>query len=337
MDLETDFFLKGLPKVELHFHLEGAIPIECIYQLAKKYNGEKYTLNELRNRYSYKDFPSFIETWHWQAQFLKEYDDFTYIAKNIAKNLIDQNIKYVEAEITPADYANKHTLSKEGIIEAVRKGLNEYDDKIVVNILYGLNRDLGHDFAMKQLLETVVYATKYGVIGISLGGSEHLYPAKNYKKVYFKAKDLGLRTTIHAGEYSGADSIWDGILVCKAERIGHCTSAIKDQKLVEYLRDHQIHCELNPVSNLMTKVIDSYKKHPVKYYYENNLNLSINTDDPSMFNTSLFNEYKMLITEMNFTLDDIKKILLMTINSSWADDFFKINYINELNKYYHGR
>ncbi|HJO93174.1 MAG TPA: adenosine deaminase [Victivallales bacterium] len=329
-------FLAKIPKVELHFHLEGAIPIDCIYEIVKKYDKGTTikSFDDITDKYAFKDFPHFIKTWHWQAKYLREYEDFTFLAEEIAKSLIAQNIKYVESEVTPADYANQHGLSREGIIQAVRKGLDKYKDKVKVNILYGFNRDFGHEFAMHQLLETANQVREYGVIGVSLGGCEHLYPAKLFKEVYLKAKELGFRTTIHAGEYAGPDSIWSAIKDCKTERIGHCTSAFKDDELIEYLLDHQIHCELNPISNLRTRVVNQYCNHPVKKYYQCGMNISINTDDPAMFNTSLYKEYNYLIETFNFSLNDIKQLLLNAINSSFATADEKNNLKAELENYY---
>jgi adenosine deaminase len=334
--IDYKYFIKKMPKVELHFHLEGAIPINCIFELVKKYDKSKKfnSICDIEKRYNYKDFPQFIETWHWQSQFLKEYEDFTFIAENIAKHLIKQNIKYVEANFTPADFANQHGLVRERIAEAIRKGLDKHKNSVKVNLIYDFNRDLGAEFALKQLRETVYEIRDLGVLGIGLGGQEHLYPAELFKEVFLEARNSGLRTTLHAGEYAGPESIWSALKVCHAERIGHCTSAIKDKNLLEYLQINNIPVELCPISNVMTKVVNGIKKHPIKQYYEQGLNISINTDDPVLFNTSLCKEYTTLIDKVNFSLKDIRKILEATIKSSWCSEKEKKELLNELHDYY---
>jgi len=328
-------FIEKMPKVELHFHLEGAIPIYAIYELIRKYDKNSFIkdISRLNKKYSYKDFPHFIETWHWQSQYLRQYEDFIFIAEKIAENLVKQNIRYVEADITPADFSKQHGLKKEKIIESIRTGLDKFSDFVEVNLIYDFNRDLGPEFAMEQL-ETAVETKDLGVIGIGLGGQEHMYPAKLYEKVFLVAKDKGFHTTLHAGEYAGPESIWSAIKICQVERIGHCTSAIKDLELVTYLKEKQIPIELCPISNVKTRVVKSIKEHPIKQYYDMGLNISINTDDPTMFNTSLSNEYSTLISEFEFTFEDIKKCLEMTIKSSWSSPQKKEYLLNNLDDYF---
>jgi len=335
MSLNHNKFIELMPKIELHFHFDGAIPANCIYELSRKYgNKDKFvSANDVKKHYSYKDFPHFIDTWIWQSQFLKEYEDFTYVAEKIAENLISQNIKYVEASFTPEDFAKQHGLSRIKIGESIRRGFDKYKDSVTVNLIYDFNRGLGPDIAMEQFSD-VLELREFGVLGIGVGGREDLVPAEAFKSLYIKAKDNGLRTTIHAGEFKGPESVWAAAIECKAERIGHCTTAIKDEKLIAHLKETQIHCELNPVSNYKTRVIKKIEDHPVRFYFDNGLNISINTDDPVMFNTSLLDEYTNLVEVFGFNLIEIRKILEMTVKSSWACDNLKIELLNEINKFY---
>ena len=168
--------LRELPKVELHLHLEGAIPLDCLWELVKKYGkpSDMRTVSDLQARFQFQDFPHFIETWIWKNGFLREYDDFTFFADRIAADLGEQRIRYVEAFYTPGDFA-EHGLKPQRITEALRKGLDEHADRVTVNLIADLNRDFGPEIGARWL-EEVGEVKELGVIGIGIGGSEQRFP-----------------------------------------------------------------------------------------------------------------------------------------------------------------
>jgi adenosine deaminase len=135
--------------------------------------------------------------------------------------------------------------------------------------------------------------------------------------VFEKARQLGFYTSAHAGEAAGSSSIWGVINSLKVDRIGHGTRAYEDPLLIEHLIEKGIPLEVCPTSNLCTGVVASISEHPVRSYFEKGLSLTINTDDPVMFDTSLAREYHMLMTELNFSRDDIKSLILNGIQTSW--------------------
>ncbi|UCH13793.1 MAG: adenosine deaminase [Bacteroidales bacterium] len=332
--MNRERFIKDLPKVELHIHLEGAIPVIALWNLIVKYKGNKNIGNaeELAERFKYKDFPQFIETWGWKNQFLREYEDFKYIAKEVACDLKDQNIRYVEMFYTPADHFHKN-IELQKLTEAVREGFNYYANEIDILLIADLCRDAGPDSGM-PVVNQLSELKDTGVIGIGIGGSEHKYPPAPFKQVYERARKYGFKTTAHAGEAAGADSIWGAINELKADRIGHATRAFEDDRLVEYLGNKQIPLEMCPISNLRTGVIKDIKEHPVKAYYKKGLNVFVNTDDPKMFNNCLDDEYLILMKECGFELTDIKKLLENSINSAWCETGKKQKLINEINTYF---
>ena len=334
MRMNKKQFIKDLPKVELHIHLEGAIPVKTLWNLIVKYKGNKNISNveELAERFKYKDFPQFIETWRWKNQFLREYEDFTFIAKEVAGDLKDQNIRYVEMFYTPADHFNKN-IELQKLTEAIRKGFGYYANEIDILLIADLCRDAGPDSGM-PVVNQLSELKDSGVIGIGIGGSEHKFPPGPFKNVYEKAREYGFKTTAHAGEAAGADSIWGAINELKIDRIGHGTRAFEDERLVEYLGNKQIPLEMCPISNLRTGVIKDIKEHPVLDYYKKGLNVFVNTDDPKMFNNSLEDEYLILMEECGFELNNIKKLTENSINSAWCEKGKKQKLINEINRYF---
>jgi adenosine deaminase len=307
----------SLPKVELHLHLEGAIPYEALWELIQKYDGDIHSVEVLKSRFEYRDFPHFIETWVWKNQFLREYDDFTFIAEAVGRDLLCQNIQYAEVFYSPPDF-KRYGLMTQHLTEAIRRGLTKVEG-IKVALVADLVRDFGPQTAEVTLAE-INEAKEYGVIGVGIGGSEQDFPPGQFEAVFARARQLGFRTSAHAGEAAGAASVWGAIRSLRVDRIGHGTRAGEDEELLDYLVKHQIPVEMCPISNVRTGVVVSYAEHPVRQYFERGVEISINTDDPKMFGNSLAEEYMMLVEEKGFTPGEIKKLVLGAIDMSWMPE-----------------
>jgi adenosine deaminase len=308
-----------LPKVELHVHLEGAIPHHALFDLIQKYGGDPSVpdVTALAKRFEYKSFPQFVEAWTWKNQFLREYEDFTHIAELTARDMADQNIRYAEMFYSPSSFI-QHGLEEQELTQAVRRGLSRVPE-IEISLIADLVRE--HDPAVEMTtLKKLDEVKGEGVIGIGLGGSEHEYPPEPFSSLFEEARAMGFRITAHAGEASGAESIWGAVKHLKAERIGHGTRAIEDPELLDYLLEHRIPLELCPMSNVRTGVVGTIAEHPIREYFERGLIVSVNTDDPKMFGTSLDHEYELLVQECGFTQQEICRLILLGIESSWLPE-----------------
>lgn len=324
-------FIRNLPKVELHLHLEGAIPLNTLLQLIEKYKGKKHiTLDELEQKFTYTNFDNFIDTWYWKNSFIREYDDYQFIAEQVSLNLADQNIHYAEIYFSPSDFTKIDSQPQE-IATSIRKGLNKHSDRITINLIADLVRDSEPKL---PLLNKISEVRDQGIIGIGLGGDELQFPPKLFTDVFQKAKKRGFYTTCHAGEAAGPDYIWQAIRDLKVDRIGHGTSATKDKKLVEYLLEHKIPIEMCPISNVRTSSVSSLDEHPIYNFYKSGMLVSINTDDPKMFNTTLEKEYISLIEIFELNLSDIYNLSLNSINSAWCSKDTKKELQSELTQYY---
>jgi len=312
---DADWFDR-VPKVELHLHLEGAIPLPATWELMQKYGGDPTVpdLAALQRRFAYRDFPHFIATWIWRNQFLREYEDFTLIAEAAARDLAQQNIRYVEAFFSPTDFS-RHGLGTQELAAAIRRGLDRVPE-VEVALVADLVRDTGPQRAATTLAE-VNEARGLGVIGIGIGGSEHDFPPEPFAAVYEEARRLGLHTTAHAGEAAGAQSVWGAIRHLRVERIGHGTRAAEDERLLDYLAAERIPLEMCPLSNVRTGVVRSIEEHPVRRYFERGLLVTVNTDDPKMFGNSLAEEYRLLESRLGFSRDEIRALILQGIAASW--------------------
>jgi adenosine deaminase len=312
-------WFERVPKVELHVHLEGAIPHATLWQLVQKYGGDPSvpTREALEQRFQYRDFAHFIRMWIWKNGFLREYEDFSAIAEAVARDLARQSIRYVEAFYSPTDFAD-HGLSTLRLTEAIRAGLSRVPE-VEVSLVADLVRDGGPERAAITLAE-VNEARELGVIGVGIGGSEHQYPPQPFADVYSRARQLGFRTSAHAGEAAGADSIWGALCALQVDRIGHGTRAREDAALLDYLAEGKIPLEMCPLSNVRTAVVPSLREHPVRDYFERGIAVTVNTDDPKMFGNSLAQEYALLESELGFSRDEIRALILNGIRSSWLPE-----------------
>ncbi len=310
-------WFERLPKVELHVHLEGAIPHPALWELIRKYGGDPSVpdLEALRQRFEYTDFSQFIKTWSWKNQFLREYEDFTLIAEVTARDLASQNIRYAEMFFSPSLFV-RYGLEVQRLAEAVRTGLDRVRG-ITVAMIADLVRDYGPKAEARTLAQLKEVKDR-GVIGIGIGGSEDRFPPEPFAPVFREARRLGFRTNAHAGEAAGAESIWEAIRRLQAERIGHGIRAHEDPSLVEYLGEKQIPLEMCPLSNVRTGVVHQLSNHPIRRYFEQGLAVTVNTDDPRMFNTYLAKEYQSLVEECGFSRREICGLVLAAIESSWA-------------------
>ena len=328
---DTIIFIRDLPKVELHLHLEGAIPLNALFQLIEKYEGKNYiTPNDLERRFIYTNFDNFIDTWYWKNSFIREYEDYQFIAEQVSLNLAEQNIHYAEIYFSPTDFRKNDSQPQE-IAKAIRKGLNKHSDKITINLIADLVRDKEDKLPqLKQILEV----KDQGIIGIGLGGKEKEYPPKLFTEVFIEAKKEGLYTTCHAGEAAGSEYIWQAIRNLKVDRIGHGTTARDDPNLIEYLIDNKIPVEMCPISNVRTSAVSSLIEHPIYEFYKSGMIVSVNTDDPKMFNTTIKKEYVSLIDSFNLDLSDIYKLSENSIKSAWCSENHKKKLKDELTNYY---
>ncbi len=308
-----------LPKIELHVHLEGAIPHAALFELIRKYGGDPAIpdVATLAKRFEYRDFPQFIEAWTWKNQFLRHYEDFTYIAELAARDLAAQNIRYAELFFSPSLFV-KRGLEVQELARAISKGLSRVPE-IEIALIADLVRDYGPESELLTL-RALNEVRECGVIGIGLGGSEHEYPPEPFEQVYSEAHKMGFRTTAHAGEASGPQSVWGALNQLRVDRIGHGTRVYEDPELMDYIAEHEIPLELCPVSNVRTGAVGSLAEHPIRQYYERGLIISVNTDDPKMFNTSLADEYRLLVEHCGFSEQDICQIILLGIRSSWLSE-----------------
>jgi len=328
--------INAMPKIELHLHLEGAFTLESLFKLIEKYGGDPSinSIQDLEKKFIFKDFPHFIETWIWKNQFFKSPEDFEYTTYYTLKELHQQNVLYTEVFYSPWDFAGNGLHAQE-ITKAHLSAVNraKRDFGIQCKLIADISRDVGWENSVERFKQIISYRDQ-GVIGIGLGGSEQKFPNELYKHVFKLAKKNGFHIVAHAGEAAGAQSIWSALQVLQVERIGHGVRAIEDAHLVDKLKENQIPLEVCVTSNLKTRVFPSLKAHPIKFFFENGLAVNINSDDPTMFGTTITNEFLLLNEGLNFSLDDIKKLINNAVEAAFLAESEKDTLKRKVKKYW---
>lgn len=314
--------IKKMPKAEIHLHLEGAFTFEFLFELVQKYGGnpEIKSVDDLKKKFVFKDFSHFLDTWFWKNQFFKRPEDFEESTFQTLKNLSLQNVIYAEVFFSPWDFAS-NGLRMEEIAEATISGIQKAENELPLKcgLIADIVRDHGNKDAMLRLLQTTPFLNR-GIVGVGLGGNELDFPPILFKEVFLEAKKKGFRTTVHAGEAAGADSILSAVNELQAERIGHGVRAIENPDLVEYLYHKQIPLEVCITSNLKTRVFPSLTEHPFDKFYKKGLMVTISSDDPTMFGADITDELFLLYDSLNFSYDDLKEITLNSIIAGFLND-----------------
>ena len=327
--------IQKMPKAEIHLHLEGAFSFEFLFDQIQKYGGEPEikSIADLQNKFVFKDFNHFIETWFWKNKFFRTAEDFEESTYQTIRNLSLQNVIYSEVFFSPWDFASdgfKIEAIADATISGIRKA--EKDFGIKCNLIADIVRDHGAEFSLHRLDQISPYLGK-GVIGIGLGGNERAFPPQLFKEVFIEAKKRGFRTTVHAGEAAAPESIWHALLDLKAERIGHGVRAIEDPLLVEYLIKNQIPLEICITSNLKTKVFGSLKEHPFDILFRKGAKVTVNSDDPSMFGADLTDELLLLHEQLGYSIKDLLTIEKNAIEVSFLEEKEKKIFIDRLERF----
>jgi len=327
--------IRRMPKIELHLHLEGAFTFEFLFGLIKKYNDlEVKSIDELKQKFVFKDFQHFIEMWFWKNKFFRTAEDFEESTYQTIKNLSSQNVIYAEVFFSPWDF-EPSGLKVETIAEATISGIRkaEKDFPIKCGLIVDIVRNHGSATAMDRLKQITPYLNK-GIIGLGLGGNERNFPASDFKEVFREAKKRGFRLTAHAGEAAGPESVWSAIIDLEAERIGHGVRAIEDQRLIDYLVEEKIPLEICISSNIKTKVYSSLNEHPFSDLFKKGVNVTINSDDPPMFGSNITDEFDLIYNEWGYSDKEFQQLTTTAVDVSFLPKDEKKKYLGIVNSFW---
>ena len=287
-----------LPKAELHLHLEGSIQPPTVCALTARH-GLPLSQQEVRQRYVYRNFDHFIETFKWVTSFLLEPKDYALIANDLAEHLLTQNVVYAEVTLSiGVMLLRKQT--PEANFEAIREAVEPFKARgLRFHWVFDAVRQFGADAAM-EVVEAARRSGPSKIVAFGIGGDELSLPTEEFRLVYDKAGELGLRRLMHAGEIGGPEKIREAIEILGADRIGHGIAAINDPALMDLLAERRIPLEVCPGSNVLTGALArqlnrktaTIEEHPLPQLLRHGIPVVLSTDDPAMFHTTLHQEYQ---------------------------------------------
>lgn len=318
-------FIRRLPKVELHLHLEGSVRPETLRELSRikgrlGEETEEWISRRTRQGFRYSRFRDFLNAFKHVALLLDRPSDYALITLRLMEWLALQNVKYTEITLSAGVLLWKKQSVPE-VFEAVAQAASEAGSRLGVraNWIFDAVRQFGPDHA-RAVLKWAVRFRSAGVVAFGLGGDEKGGPAERFVEVYREARDLGLHLTAHAGETAGPESIRQSVELLRAERIGHGLTAARDETLVNLLGDRRIPLEVCPSSNVCTGVLDRLEDHPLPRFLRSGLVVTLNSDDPAMFGTSLEGEFVLAARTFGLHRGEILRLSENAIRSAFLPE-----------------
>lgn len=315
--------IAALPKAELHVHLEGSIRPEIAVILAERH-GVWLTEDEVQQRYAYPDFLAFIEAFKWVTSFLRDPADFALLASDLAGQLLAQNVVYAEVTLSVGVMLLRQQ-NPQANFEAIVAAVEPFEQKgLRLNWVFDAVRQFGVDLA-HQVVDWAKRCNSARIVAFGIGGDELSIPTKHFEPVYKHAAHCGLHRLIHAGEIGGPEKIREAVEYLGVERVGHGIAAIHDPGLMDLLAARRIALESCPVSNLCTGALakqlrialPSLRQHPLPQLLRHGIPVVLSTDDPSMFHTSLQQEYAHA-HEMGLTEPELRQLVANSFDFSFS-------------------
>jgi aminodeoxyfutalosine deaminase len=328
-------WLRGLPKAELHLHLEGTIQPETLVELSQRHDLKPLTLEGAKSLYQYESFLGFLMAFKSVTERLQGPGDYELITYNMIRDLAAQGVVHAEVYISFGILFFIKKQEVEPYVEAIERGRLRGERDFGVSVLWIIDavRHFGVDEAARVFRKAAELRAQYpSIVGIGIGGDEARGPADQFRELYKEAKDAGLRLTAHAGESVGPESIWSAINI-GAERIGHALAAQHDAELLEVLAERQIPLEINVTSNIKTGCCKGFDEHPVKDYFEAGLMITLNSDDPPMFGSNLLEEYCLAENRYGFTLEQMRELAANAVEASFLDPTRKLALLQRVEQY----
>lgn len=318
--------VRSLPKAELHLHLEGSVTPQTLVELRRRHVKHS-SLAEAESLYEYKDFLGFLMAFKTLTEDLRTPEDYELIAYRLMEQLKAEGVLHAEVYVS-VGVCLWRKLDFDAIFEGLERGRRRGEKDFGISLLWIF--DAVRQFGPGGAQEVFELAAKYreqNVVGIGIGGDEQKAPPELFREQYKYAAGEGLRLTAHAGESAGPESIW-GALNLGAERIGHGLTAARDSDLIEELAQRQIPVEICLTSNLRTACCAKISEHPVRGYFDHGLMLTLNTDDPAMFGTTLTREYELAQTEFAFSDDHLRELARNSFEASFLPADKKMTFLN---------
>lgn len=319
-ELSLEEFLEKLPKAELHLHLEGSITPGRFLALAHKYSTEFHTWDEeavRRRLLNYRDFQAFLKTFKIVCEHLREPADYADLLDDLADYFPANNIRYAELFVTPSIPWRFERDGEAVLLQLLQAGAR-LQQKTGVKLRWIL--DCVRQFGFEPAQRTAELAQRHraeGVVAVGLGGDENSVPASDFGEVFAWVRAHALHVHIHAGETGVPQQIWDALEILGANRIGHGIQAARDPRLMSYLKEHAVGLDVCLTSNQATGAWRPLQENPFWLLRRRGVPVTLNTDDPGLFQTDLNREYRLAAENFKLTREDLSYIAIQSVRSSF--------------------
>ncbi|GAB5482388.1 MAG: adenosine deaminase [Parasphingorhabdus sp.] len=314
-------FIAGIPKAELHLHIEGSLEPEMMFALAQRnaIDIPFASAEEVRKAYAFSNLQDFLDIYYQGMNVLRTEQDFYDLTMAYFRRIHADNAIHAEIFFDPQGHTERgvaFSTAIDGILRAMDDA--QSDLQISSQLIMCFLRHLSEEDALATLGEATPYLDR--IAGVGLDSSELGHPPSKFSKVFAKAKALGLKAVAHAGEEGPPDYVWEALDILKIERMDHGNRSLEDPRLVQRLQDNQMTLTVCPLSNLSLCVVDDLKDHPLKKMLHLGLRATINSDDPSYFGGYLNDNYEATASALDLDKDDIVALAQNSFRGSFLDE-----------------
>ena len=328
-------FIEGIPKAELHLHIEGTFEPELMFEIAHRNNIpiNYQSVDELKKAYNFNNLQEFLDIYYAGASVLIHEQDFYDLTWAYLTKVHEQNLVHTEIFFDPQTHTD-HGISFDTVIQGIHNALIDGKDKLGISsqLIMCFLRHLVEASAFETLEQALPY--KNWIAGVGLDSSELGHPPSKFERVFSKAMDEGFITLAHAGEEGPAEYVWEAINLLKVSRIDHGNRSLDDDQLIKYIAEKQIPLTVCPLSNLELKVVEDLKDHPLLQLMEAGVMVTINSDDPAYFDGYMNENYIQISAALNFSKKQIAQLAKNSFKASFLPDKKKEKLISQVENYY---
>jgi len=329
-------FIAQLPKAELHVHHVGSASPRIVAELASRHEGASLVPADpaaLADYFAFRDFGHFIEVYLSVVDLIRDDEDVRMLTYEVARELARQQVRYAELTVTPYSHVRRGIPAPAfcAAIEDARVGAAA-DFGVDLRWCFDIPGEAGLA-AAEETLRIALVEQPAGLVSFGLGGPEAGVPRPQFKPYFDKARAAGLHSVPHAGETTGPQTIWDALRDLGAERIGHGIAAAQDPQLMAYLADNEIPLEVCPTSNVRTRAVASIDQHPLPALIAAGVPVTINSDDPPMFGTTLEEEYAVAARLLGLDAAGVAGLARAAVHASFLPAAGKSRLLAEIDDY----
>ncbi len=327
-------FISGIPKAELHVHIEGTFEPELMFEIAKRNNLKlKYdSVEELKSAYQFNNLQEFLDIYYSGANVLLKEQDFYDLTWAYLLKIHDQNVKHTEVFFDPQTHTSRGVPFKT-VISGIHRALEDGHKKLGISfrLIMSFLRHLSEESAFETLKESLPFKSLITAVG--LDSSEKGHPPSKFERVFAEARKEGFLTVAHAGEEGPPEYVWEALNLLKVSRIDHGNRSLEDQDLVDELRERKMPLTVCPLSNLKLKVVSDMTKHPLAEMLEKGLIVTVNSDDPAYFGGYINENFLAVAEALALKEIDVIRLVKNSFQASFLSVQEKAKWNDKIDRY----